>query len=190
MRYNAIDKIKKIGCSPFITVIGRGGAGVPVMRIEAVVEYNNSKATELFHNGIKNNKVVKTLVDESKIKSLIILDSGEIHPSTFHYNTIKQRCEPYITLVTTVGCDGGGMNVDKINLIVDYKVDNSHRIIDELLSKFIMRFTYEDIERTKSIIISDSNVVYPCTFNYSTIRRRIHILRGDEVIPQESEEDI
>lgn len=82
------------------------------------------------------------------------------------------------------------MNVDKINLIVDYKVDNSHRIIDELLSKFIMRFTYEDIERTKSIIISDSNVVYPCTFNYSTIRRRIHILRGDEVIPQESEEDI
>ena len=36
------------------------------------------------------------------------------------------------------------MNVDKINLIVDYKVDNSHRIIDELLSKFIMRFTYED----------------------------------------------
>ena len=27
MRYNAIDKIKKIGCSPFITVIGRGGAG-------------------------------------------------------------------------------------------------------------------------------------------------------------------
>ena len=53
-----------------------------------------------------------------------------------------------------------------------------------------MRFTYEDIERTKSIIISDSNVVYPCTFNYSTIRRRIHILRGDEVIPQESEEDI
>jgi len=177
MRYNAIDKIKKIGCSPFITVIGRGGAGVPVLRIEAVVEYNNSK-------------VVKTLVDESKIKSLIILDSGEIHPSTFHYNTIKQRCEPYITLVTTVGCDGGGMNVDKINLIVDYKVDNSHRIIDELLSKFIMRFTYEDIERTKSIIISDSNVVYPCTFNYSTIRRRIHILRGDEVIPQESEEDI
>lgn len=188
MKCEAIEKLKDNICTPFITVIGRSGAGVPVNRIEAIVEFNNEIATKIFREGLKDNKVVKTLLDENKIKSIIILETGEIHPSTFHYTTLKQRCSPFITLVTTVGCDGCGINADKINLIINYKNDNSNQIVDELLTKYIMRLTYEDSQRTKSLIICDSKVVYPCTFNFTTIRKRIHLLRGDEYIPDDDED--
>lgn len=175
MKCETISQLKLNHHCPFVTVIGRNAAGVPVYRIEAILEYNNEKAKEIFHNGLKEGKVVKTLLDETKIKSLVILDSGEIHPSSFHYTTLKQRCQKYITFVTIVGPDACGINIDKINLIINYKFDNSNKVVDELLNKnYFIRLTYDSSERTKSLIITDTKTVYPSTFNYATIRRRIH----------------
>lgn len=189
IRCDAIEKMKTSLCSPFITIIGRSGAGIPVNRIEAIVEFDNEAAKNIFRNGLTSGKVVKTLLDESKIKSLVILDSGEIHPSTFHYYTLKKRCSPYITLITNVGCDAGGINIDKVNLIVNYKIDNSQSVINELLSQYNIYYIYEDMFRTKCLLVMDSHTVYPCTFNFSTIRRRIHQIRGDENVPETEEDD-
>lgn len=184
-----INSLRENLCTPFMTVIGRNGAGVPIMRVEAIYEFDNEAVKSLFRKGIEENRVVKTLLDENKIKSIIILDSGEIHPSTFHYVTLRNRCLPYVTLVTTVGGDKGGVNVDKINLIINYKNVNRNSVIQELIGRYEMTIPFDDIERTKSLMLMDSQIVYPCTFNYSTIRRRIYELRGDEKIPDEEDEE-
>lgn len=185
MRCEEINKLRQSLCSPLITIIGRDGAGIPVTKIEAIVEYDNEAAKKIFHNGLDNNRVIKTLLDETKIKSLIILDSGEIHPSTFHYITLKKRCEPYITLVTSVGCDAGGINIDKINLIINYKMNKSDSIVEGLLKNCRIEFMYDNIERTKSLILMESKTVYPCTFNFKTVKSRIHVIRGDEIVEDE-----
>lgn len=186
-KIKTIEKLKENLCTPFMTVIGRNGAGVPIMRVEAIYEFDNEAVKNIFAKGIQENRVVKTLLDNTKIKSIVILDSGEIHPSTFHYVTLRNRCLPYVTLVTTVGGDKGGVNVDKINLIINYKNANNNKVIKELIDKYKMIVPYEEVERTKSLMLMDSRTVYPCTFNYSTIRRRIYELRGDEVIPEEND---
>lgn len=188
MKYDIVKTLKEPVCTPFITIIGRSGAGIPVYRIEAIIEFNSEAAKNLFRNGLNQNKVVKTLLDESKIKSLVILDSGEIHPSTFHYVTLRKRCKPYITFATLVGCDSGGINIDKVHLIVNYKFDNSDEVVDELLSKFTFKNIYDDISRTRSLFITDAKNVYPCSFNFETVKRRIHQIRGDKVVEEDNEE--
>lgn len=187
MRSEEINKLRQSVCSPLITIIGRDGAGIPVTKIEAIIEYDNEAAKRIFHIGLDNNKVIKTLLDETKIKSLIILETGEIHPSTFHYITLKKRCEPYITLVTSVGCDAGGINIDKINLIINYKMDKTNSIVEGLLKNCRIEFMYDDINRTKSLILLESKTVYPCTFNFKTIKSRIHVIRGDNILEEDDE---
>lgn len=182
MKITTLEEFQKAQGPAFITIIGRAGAGIPVERIEAIVEYdkNDKISDNIFETALKEDKLIKTLLDKDKIKSLIILDSGEVHPSTFHYITIKDRCSQYIPIVTFVGCDKAGINGNMINLLIDYKFDTIQDVTKELLEKRNVKILYEDADRTKCLMCMDSGTIYSSTFNYKTIRKRLTLTNKHE----------
>lgn len=166
----------------FITIIGRAGAGVPVERIESILEFNKKDevCNLIFDNALKEGKLIKTLLDKDKIKSLVFLDSGEVHPSTFHYVTLRERASKYIPIVTYIGCDKGGINGNKVHLMIDYKYENANKIVNELLNTQQIQMCYKEADRTKCLLCMDSGKIYTSTFNYKTIKKRLNNINNND----------
>lgn len=175
-------KKPSVNSSEFITIIGRAGAGVPVQKIEAILEFCPvTNAEQIFDKAMSEGRLIKTLVDKEKIRSIIILASGEVHPSTFHYTTLRDRVVPHIPLFTTIGCDFGGINGDKINLMIDYRYEKIDEVTQELMQTKNIISLYPETHRTKTLLVMDSGNVYPSTFNYPTIDKRIREIKKKKV---------
>lgn len=157
---------------PMITVIGQNTLGVPVNEIEAIIEFGSQASCEIFEKGLEKGKVIKALLDVDKIKSLIILENGDIVPSTFHFISLRNRCKDYLTFITTVGGDNAGINVDKLHFIINYKYCD-RELADEILNNYKVIIGYDDTDKTRSMIVMKSKTVYPSTFNFSTLRKRL-----------------
>lgn len=171
-------KKPSVNSSEFITIIGRAGAGVPVQKIEAILEFSpQTTAEKIFDKAMQEGKLIKTLVDKDKIRSIVILESGEVHPSTFHYTTLRDRVVPHIPLFTTIGCDLGGINGDKINLMIDYRYENIDDVVQELAQTKNIIPLYTEDNRTKTLLVMDTGSIYPSTFNYPTIDKRIREIK-------------
>lgn len=174
--------IKSLKQGPtFITIIGRAGAGVPVHRIESILEFDKKDevCNLIFDKALSDGKLIKTLLDKDKIKSLVFLDSGEVHPSTFHYVTLRERASQYIPIVTYIGCDKGGINGNMINLMVDYKFENASNVVEELLNNHEIQICYNEADRTKCLLCMDSGKIYTSTFNYKTIKKRLNTINEE-----------
>lgn len=176
-------KKPSVNSDEFITIIGRAGAGVPVKKIELILEFcPQTNAEKIFDKALNEGRLIKTLVDKERIKSLVILDSGEVHPSTFHYITLRDRVVPHIPLFTAIGCDFGGINGDKINLMIDYRWDNIDEIVQELAQTKNIVPLYAEDNRTKTLLVMDNGSVYPSTFNYPTIDKRIREIKNRKAL--------
>ena len=173
-----IDKLTKNLEIPTITVIGQNSVAVPVYQIEAIIEYGSQASREISERGLEEGKLIKALLDEDKIKSLILLDNGDIIPSTFHYISLRNRCSEWLTFVTTVGGDNAGINIDKIHFLINYKYCDQ-AVVDEILERYHVVIGYDDIDKTRSMIVMQSCTVYPSTFNFSTLRRRLSSSKED-----------
>lgn len=172
-------KKPSVNSSEFITIIGRAGAGVPVKKIEAILEFGpQTTAEKIFDKAMKEGKLIKTLVDKDKIRSIVILESGEVHPSTFHYTTLRDRVVPHIPLFTAIGCDFGGINGDKVNLMIDYRYEKIDDVVQELAQTKNIIPLYTEDNRTKTLLVMDTGSVYPSTFNYPTIDKRIREIKN------------
>ena len=187
MKIATIEDLNQAKSPTFITIIGRAGAGVPVHKIEAIIEFNKNDeiANKIFEKALEEDRLIKTLIDKDKIKSLIILDTGEVHPSTFHYVTIKERASDYIPIITFVGCDKAGINGNMCHLLIDYKFDTIQKVVEELLEKRDVQMLYEDADRTKSLLCMRSGKVYSSTFNYKTIKKRFDLINHKEDAQEE-----
>ena len=178
MTYN---KKPPVNSSEFMTIIGRAGAGVPIKKIEAIFEFSpDTNAEYIFNKALNEGKLIKTLVDTDKIRSLVILDDGQVHPSTFHFVTLKNRVVPYIPLLTTIGYDNGGINGNKINIMVDYRYEKAGAILDEFAKTKDVIPLYEDATKTKTLLMMDGGRVYPSTFNYPTLDKRYRELLEEQ----------
>lgn len=169
---NDAQKLTKNLEIPMVTVIGQNTLGIPIHQIEAIIEFGSEASYEIFERGLEEGKVLKALLDEKKIKSLIILENGDIIPSTFHFISIRNRCKDYLTFVTSVGGDNAGINIDKIHFIINYKYCDQ-TLVDEILEKYRVVIGYDDTDKTRSLIVMKSKTVYPSTFNFATLRRRL-----------------
>lgn len=167
-----IDKLIKNLEIPMITVIGQNTLGIPVKDIEAIIEFGSQASHEIFEIALEEGRLIKALLDEDKIKSLIVLDNGDIIPSTFHFTSLRNRCKDYLTFVTTVGGDNAGINVEKINFIINYKASDQN-LVDEIMEKYRVLIGYDELDKTRSMIVMQSKTVYPSTFNFSTLRKRL-----------------
>lgn len=171
-------KKPSVNSSEFITIIGRTGASVPIHKIEAILEFcHQTSAEEIFDKAMKEGRLIKTLVDKDKIRSIVILESGEVYPSTFHYTTLRDRAVPHIPLFTSIGCDLGGINGNKINLMIDYHYEKIDDIVQELVQTKNIISLYPESNRTKTLLIMHGGNVYPSTFNYPTIDKRIREIK-------------
>lgn len=74
-----------------ITVIGRDLGAISAQKVEGLLDYNTEEGRWLLNKARESNNFVNLLADESKIKTLVLMDSGKIYPSTFNLSTLAKR---------------------------------------------------------------------------------------------------
>ena len=80
-----------------ITIVGRDLGTVSALDIEAILDFNAEENKLIMYNARERNQYFPLITDETKIKSLIIMKSGMIYPSTFRLVTISNRIKEVTT---------------------------------------------------------------------------------------------
>lgn len=74
-----------------VTIVGRDMGAVSAQQVQALIDFNSIEGEHIFNSALENGTYIKFITDKSKIKTLVIMDNGNIYPSTFNLSTLMKR---------------------------------------------------------------------------------------------------
>lgn len=74
-----------------ITIIGGAKATISASMVECLVDFKTDDAKALLHDALNENRFVKLLTDQKRIKTLIITKDNRVYPSTFGIIAVSER---------------------------------------------------------------------------------------------------
>lgn len=74
-----------------INIVGRDLGAISANKVESLIDFTTPEAQSLFETAKKNNMYINFISDETKIKTLVLMDSGTLYPSTFNLGTLAKR---------------------------------------------------------------------------------------------------
>lgn len=95
-----IREIKKemiLRPNAMVTVIGRDMGAIAANEVESVIDYALPEAKTILRLAREQGKFVPLIVDDAKIKSLLVMTQGAIYPSTFRVTTLMERIKSATT---------------------------------------------------------------------------------------------
>lgn len=80
-----------------ITVIGRDMGAISATEVEAVIDYSVPEAKLIVSLAKTEKRYQQFIADDTKIKSLIIMTTGTVYPSSFRMVTLNERIKEATT---------------------------------------------------------------------------------------------
>mgnify|MGYP000367553504 CR=1 FL=1 len=81
-----------------VTIVGRDMGQIAANNVEAIFDFSSKEGKELFASAIQENRYVRFIADQSKIKCLVLMNNGKVYPSTFTVPTLHNRIKEATTL--------------------------------------------------------------------------------------------
>lgn len=74
-----------------ITIVGNDKTRISAEKVESLVAFDGDAAYMLYTEALNDGRFVKLVTDSRLIKTLVIMDSGRIYPSTFKIKALAGR---------------------------------------------------------------------------------------------------
>ena len=74
-----------------ITIIGGAKATISASMVECLMDFKTDEAKLVMQEALKENRFIKLLTDQKKIKTLIITKDNRVYPSTFGILAVSDR---------------------------------------------------------------------------------------------------
>lgn len=86
------DIIKELsGLERTVTIVGKSEVRVAVSKIVAVIDIKCEESELILQKSIQEGHFMPFIRDKSKIRSYLLMDNGDLYPSTFRVKTICDR---------------------------------------------------------------------------------------------------
>lgn len=74
-----------------VTVVGRDMGAISAQSVQAVLDYALSETKTYVQEARVQGKFIPLIAEESKIKSVLIMNNGVVYPSSFRVVTLMER---------------------------------------------------------------------------------------------------
>lgn len=74
-----------------ITIIGKDRGAIAATEVESILDYTLEEARDIVTIAKNAGNYIPFMNNDDKIKSIIIMNSGKVYPSSFSVVTLKQR---------------------------------------------------------------------------------------------------
>lgn len=94
-----LNIIVKNQTNNIVTLVGGDLGAVSVDKIESLIDFSTKEAKEIVKKAQEEQRYINYVMDDKKIKTIVVLTNGNVYPCSFNLNTMVKRIEQASSIV-------------------------------------------------------------------------------------------